>query len=50
MRQFVEKTFNNSPRREDSDYAMLTRKPLGNMFCASCDKDIVNLYQKKNEF
>lgn len=20
------------------------------MFCASCDKDIVNLYQKKNEF
>eukprot|EP00347_Sterkiella_histriomuscorum_P021601 403333413 len=36
--------------RDDSDDAMLSRKPLGQMSCASCDRDIVNLYQKQNQF
>ncbi|CDW87260.1 UNKNOWN [Stylonychia lemnae] len=51
MKQYVERAFtNNSPRRDDSDDAMLSRKPLNGTFCASCDKELVNLYQKQNEF
>jgi len=47
MKQYVERAFsNNSPRRDDSEDAMLSRKPLGPSFCVSCDKEIVNLYQK----
>jgi hypothetical protein len=28
---------------ENEDDAMFTKKPLGGMSCASCEKDIVNL-------
>jgi hypothetical protein len=28
---------------EHEDDAMFTKKPLGGMSCASCEKDIVNL-------
>jgi hypothetical protein len=26
---------------------MFTKKPLGGMSCASCEKDVINLYGKK---
>jgi hypothetical protein len=29
---------------------MFTKKPLGGMSCASCEKDIINLYGKKVDF
>ena len=35
---------------ENEDDAMFTKKPLGGMSCASCEKDIVNLYGKKVDF
>jgi len=28
---------------ENEDDAMFTKKPLGGMSCASCEKDIINL-------
>ena len=35
---------------ENEDDAMFTKKPLGGMSCASCEKDIVNLYGKKADY
>lgn len=35
---------------EHEDDAMFTKKPLGGMSCASCEKDIINLYGKKVDF
>jgi hypothetical protein len=35
---------------ENEDDAMFTKKPLGGMSCASCEKDIVNLQGKKADF
>ena len=35
---------------ENEDDAMFTKKPLGGMSCASCEKDIINLYGKKVDF
>lgn len=35
---------------ENEDDAMFTKKPLGGMSCASCEKDIINLYGKKADF
>jgi hypothetical protein len=29
---------------------MFTKKPLGGMSCASCEKDIINLYGKKADY
>lgn len=29
---------------------MFTKKPLGGMSCASCEKDIVNMYGKKADY
>lgn len=29
---------------------MFSKKPLGGMSCASCEKDLVNLHGKKVEF
>jgi len=35
---------NASPNHhEHEDDAMFTKKPLGGMSCASCEKDIINL-------
>ena len=31
---------------ENEDDAMFTKKPLGGMSCASCEKDIINMYGK----
>lgn len=39
-----------SPSRENEDDAMFTKKPLGGMSCASCEKDIINLQGKKVDF
>jgi hypothetical protein len=33
----------NSPRKEEEETAMLTKKPLGGWSCASCEKDLVNI-------
>jgi hypothetical protein len=35
---------------EHEDDAMFTKKPLGGMSCASCEKDIINLYGKKADY
>ena len=35
---------------ENEDDAMFTKKPLGGMSCASCEKDVINLYGKKVDF
>src|ERR1035437_7743679 len=35
---------------ENEDDAMFTKKPLGGMSCASCEKDILNLYGKKADY
>jgi hypothetical protein len=32
------------------DDAMFSKKPLGGTSCASCEKDLVNLYGKRVEF
>ena len=37
-------------QHENEDDAMFTKKPLGGMSCASCEKDIINLYGKKVDF
>jgi hypothetical protein len=36
--------------RENEDDAMFTKKPLGGMSCASCEKNIVNLEGMQAEF
>jgi hypothetical protein len=35
---------------EHEDDAMFTKKPLGGMSCASCEKDVVNLNGKKADY
>lgn len=35
---------------ENEDDAMFTKKPLGGMSCASCEKDILNLQGKKADY
>jgi hypothetical protein len=35
---------------EHEDDAMFTKKPLGGMSCASCEKDIVNLQGRKADY
>jgi hypothetical protein len=35
---------------DHEDDAMFTKKPLLGTSCASCEKDIVNLYGKKVDF
>jgi hypothetical protein len=35
---------------ENEDDAMFTKKPLGGMSCASCEKDIVNLQGRKADY
>jgi len=37
-------------QHDHEDDAMFTKKPLGGMSCASCEKDIINLYGKKVDF
>ena len=40
-----------SPRREEpAEDAMFQKKPLTGYFCASCEKDVVNLSQKPAEY
>jgi hypothetical protein len=49
MKLQLDKIQQISPRLKDEvDDAMLTKRPLHNQsFCASCDKEVLNLYQKK---
>ncbi len=35
---------------ENEDDAMFTKKPLGGMSCASCEKNIINLYGHKADY
>ena len=35
---------------DNEDDAMFTKKPLGGMSCASCEKDIINLYGRKADY
>ena len=35
---------------DHEDDAMFTKKPLGGTSCASCEKDIVNMYGKRADF
>jgi hypothetical protein len=35
---------------DHEDDAMFTKKPLGGMSCASCEKDIVNMYGRKADY
>lgn len=37
-------------QQANEDDAMFTKKPLGGMSCASCEKDVVNLYGKKADY
>lgn len=32
------------------DEPMFTRRPLGGMSCASCEKDVTNIYGRKADF
>ena len=34
----------------NDDDAMFSKKPLGGVSCASCEKDLINLYGKRVEF
>lgn len=34
---------------ENEDEAMFTKKPLGGMSCASCEKNLINLYGRQAE-
>lgn len=36
--------------QENEDDAMFTKKPLGGTSCASCAKDIIDLYGKKVDY
>ena len=49
MKLQLEKIQQISPRvKEEPEEAMLTKRPLQQQsFCASCDKEVLNLYQKK---
>ena len=40
----------NKGGHEHEDDAMFTKKPLFGTSCASCEKDIVNLYGKKADY
>ncbi len=40
----------NVQQHDHEDDAMFTKKPLGGMSCASCEKDIVNMYGKKVDY
>jgi hypothetical protein len=40
----------NRGAHEHEDDAMFTKKPLLGLSCASCEKDIVNIYGKKADF
>ena len=35
---------------DNEDDAMFTKKPLGGMSCASCEKDIINLQGRKADY
>ena len=35
---------------ENEEDAMFSKKPLGGLSCASCEKDLVNMYGKRIEF
>ena len=35
---------------DNNEDAMFSKKPLGGFSCASCEKDLVNLYGKKVDF
>lgn len=37
-------------RHEHDDDAMFSKKPLGGVSCASCEKDLVNLYGKAADY
>ena len=39
-----------SGHNENEDDAMFTKKPLGGMSCASCEKNIINLYGNKADY
>ena len=47
MRSF-DNSPNTSPRmpRGESEIAMLSKKPLGGWSCASCEKDLTNIYKR----
>ena len=36
--------------RENEDDAMFTKKPFAGLSCASCEKDIINMYGKRVEY
>jgi hypothetical protein len=40
----------NKGAHDHEDDAMFTKKPLFGTSCASCEKDIVNLYGKKADY
>ena len=40
----------NRQQGNDENDAMFSKKPLGGMSCASCEKDLINLSGKKVEF
>ena len=37
-------------RNDHDEDAMFSKKPLGGVSCASCEKDLVNLYGKIADF
>jgi len=42
--------FMSKGSNEHNEDAMFSKKPLGGFSCASCEKDLVNLYGKKVDF
>lgn len=37
-------------RHEHDEDAMFSKKPLGGVSCASCEKDLINLYGKAADY
>lgn len=47
---FIQRSQQDGATNLNEDDAMFTKKPLGGMSCASCEKDIINLQGKKVDF
>jgi hypothetical protein len=46
----MQKQTQNHHGSDNEDDAMFTRKPLGGTSCASCEKDVINMYGKKADY
>ncbi len=49
MKKLYELYYTTVPGKEGAEDAVFIRKPLGGYSCASCEKDLTNLYQMINQ-